>query len=293
MKKDMLKPYVYMVEGVENFVLFDMMKGNFYNFSLEGSVEELRKCLLEEELIFETKGIVPNKIMSINMRNVQSKLHIRELQIRLNGGGEETCWNRVINNAPKQYMKNGILSEIITACEYIPVAKIKIEAQDKDDDKIEQIIKGIKCNIIELKGENNVHGENLERFKSQCEERGIELALSKRKNLEKIKVEIFNFFYSKYYNPCLGHQVAIDTNGDIKPCLWFRERIGNISRDNLKDLIIAGKFDKYWEITKSKIETCKDCELRFNCDDCRVFTIKETGDLYSKSAHCNYDPYTG
>lgn len=289
---DRLKPYVYMVEGVANFALYDMLKGNFYKFSMEGSIEELRKCLLEEGLIFETAGIVPNKIMNINIRTLQEKLSVKELQIRLNGGGEDNCWSRVKKQVNKQAMTRKTLDKIIAGCEFIPVDNIRIEAEVKDMDKIALIIDNISCNKIQL----NIHGltgEELKKLEEKCRNRGIALETGKKKDLQKYKLEIFNFFYSKYFNPCLGHQVAIDTRGEIKACLWLDEIIGNIGSDNLKDLIISGKFDKYWEISMEKIETCKECEMRFTCDDCRVHTLNKTGNLYAKPGHCHYDPYTG
>ena len=281
-----------MVEGAANFALYDMLKGNFYKFSMEGSIEELRRCLLEGGLIFETRGIVPNKIMNVNIRNLQEKLSVRQFQIRLNGRGEDTCWNRVKKNVNSHYMTTETLDKIIAGLEFIPVDKIRIEAEVKDSDKIEQIIDGISCNKIQL----NIDGlsaKELKKFEAKCHKRSITLEPVKIRDLHKYKLEIFNFFYSKYFNPCLGHQMAIDTRGEIKACLWLDEIIGNIHSDNLKDLIISGKFDKYWEISMEKIETCKDCEMRFICDDCRVFTLERAGNLFAKPGHCNYDPYSG
>jgi radical SAM protein with 4Fe4S-binding SPASM domain len=91
----------------------------------------------------------------------------------------------------------------------------------------------------------------------------------------------------------LGHQVAIDTKGEIKCCLWSDDVLGNIYVDDLKDLIIRGRFDKYWEIGKDEINTCKDCELRYACDDCRIFVLKYCGQLKEKPGYCRYNPYIG
>ena len=88
MKKDRLKPHVFKVEGPVNFALYNMLTGAFYHFSTEGSVEELRKTLFEEGLIFETEGVVPSKIMKPDMAKLKNTIFLRELQIRLNGKGE-------------------------------------------------------------------------------------------------------------------------------------------------------------------------------------------------------------
>jgi radical SAM protein with 4Fe4S-binding SPASM domain len=45
-----------------------------------------------------------------------------------------------------------------------------------------------------------------------------------------------------------------------------------------------------WEITKNQIEICKDCELRYICQDCRAYTIDENN-KYSKPLKCKYDQY--
>ncbi|MCP4158097.1 MAG: radical SAM protein, partial [bacterium] len=69
--------------------------------------------------------------------------------------------------------------------------------------------------------------------------------------------------------------------------------LGDIGKDNLKDLIIAGAFDEYWELSKEKITGCKECELRFACDDCRVLAFQGTDSLEAKPPFCNYNPHTG
>ncbi len=51
-------------------------------------------------------------------------------------------------------------------------------------------------------------------------------------------------------------------------------------------------FKQYWSIKKDQIDTCKVCEFRYMCTDCRVF-IENSDDLYSKPSKCNYNPYTG
>jgi radical SAM protein with 4Fe4S-binding SPASM domain len=141
--------------------------------------------------------------------------------------------------------------------------------------------------------ESGLTPDKIEYYKKLSYGKEIKSLGDGRKKIKDLKVEIFNFFYSKYYNPCLGHQVAIDTGGEIKCCLWSEEVLGNIGTDDLKDMIIRGVFDKYWEYTKSKIESCKDCELRVACDDCRIFALQHTGKLEAKPPYCAYDPYTG
>ncbi len=293
MKKDRLKPYVYKVEGAVNFAFYDILHGQFYQFTPDGTIVELRKYLLEEGLIFETEGIVPNKLIMLELWDIQHKINIRVLQIRLNGVGEDNCWNRLKKEVKKQYMKKEILKKIISEFEYIPLHKIEIEAEENDREKIEMILNEFKFKVMELNIKNRLDKKDLDNYKEICSARDIEFSNPVKKNVKELKIEIINFLYTEFYNPCLGHQIAIDTGGEIKCCLWSDDVLGNIVSDNLKDMIVSGTFDNYWEISKEKIDSCKDCELRFACDDCRVFALVDSGRLESKPSYCNYDPYTG
>jgi radical SAM protein with 4Fe4S-binding SPASM domain len=292
-KRDRLKPYVYKVEGPVNFAFYDMLKGKFYQFSPEGNVAELRTILLENGLIFETEGIVPNKIIRQDMRDIQNNIQLRNLQIRLNGSEEDNCWNREKKNGTKRSISLYSLERLHSECLYIPIDKIRIEIEEDDPDKIAYIIRNFNFNCLELFAERGLDHTQLNLYKTMCNEKNVSIATVTKKIVNDFKVEIFNFFYSKFYNPCIGHQIALDTNGVIKSCLWSDESFGNIAEVDLKDMIIRGVFDKTWELSKRIIDVCKDCELRHACDDCRVFALNQTGSLTAKPGYCQYNPYTG
>jgi radical SAM protein with 4Fe4S-binding SPASM domain len=293
MGKDQLKPYVYKVEGAVNFAFYDMLRGAFYQITPEGSIENIRKLLLEEGLIFETGGIVPDKIIRYDIGEVQKIIQVRTLQIRLSGGGEDNCWQRKKIKSLKKYMGDDILKNIISAFQYIPIKRIQVEASEDDTEKIEKIIKEFQFKELGLNVEKGIDEKKSAYYREICIKNNIDFLGTRRKKILELKVEISNFFYSKHYNPCLGHQIAVDTEGEIKYCLWSDEVLGNISVDDLKDMIIMGSFDKYWELSKLEINICKDCELRFTCDDCRVFALKESGQINAKPSYCMYNPYTG
>jgi len=168
MKKDRLKPYVYKVEGAVNFAFYDILHGQFYQFTPDGTIVELRKYLLEEGLIFETEGIVPNKLIMLELWDIQHKINIRVLQIRLNGVGEDNCWNRLKKEVKKQYMKKEILKKIISEFEYIPLHKIEIEAEENDREKIEMILNEFKFKVMELNIKNRLDKKDLDNYKEIC-----------------------------------------------------------------------------------------------------------------------------
>lgn len=104
------------------------------------------------------------------------------------------------------------------------------------------------------------------------------------------RVNIDAFFESKSYNSCLNRKISISTNGEIKNCPAMDLTFGNIDQNFLKEAVNDVKFRKFWGIRKSQIESCKKCEFRHICSDCRAFLSPK--DIYNKPKKCNYDPYT-
>lgn len=104
-------------------------------------------------------------------------------------------------------------------------------------------------------------------------------------------VNINHYLESVTYNTCLNKKVGIDADGNIKNCPSSGTIYGNINRDKLKDVVVNESFQKVWHISKREIETCKYCEFRNICTDCRIYTLND--DLYEKPKNCNYDPFKG
>jgi len=67
---------------------------------------------------------------------------------------------------------------------------------------------------------------------------------------------------------------------------------GKVNEVSICQVINNSDFNKYWSINKNEIETCKDCEFRFCCTDCRVF-IDDKSNLNSRPSKCKYNPYQG
>ncbi len=77
----------------------------------------------------------------------------------------------------------------------------------------------------------------------------------------------------------------------------MKENFGNIDKNRLDEAISQPGFKKYWNLTKDNIESCKDCEFRYVCTDCRAYTEgsaqNKAGLDISKPLKCGYNPYTG
>jgi len=63
-------------------------------------------------------------------------------------------------------------------------------------------------------------------------------------------------------------------------------------KNKIKSFLKKNNFKKYWNITKDQIETCKDCEFRYVCTDCRAY-LKNPSSMFSKPLKCGYNPYKG
>jgi SPASM domain peptide maturase of grasp-with-spasm system len=98
------------------------------------------------------------------------------------------------------------------------------------------------------------------------------------------------------HNSCLHKKISIDITGEIKNCPAMPESFGNIMDVTLQEALENEHFKKYWNITKDDIETCKQCEFRYVCTDCRAFTerthISSNNIDTSKPLKCGYNPYT-
>lgn len=287
-----LKPWVSLIEGSKNLALYDMINGNFFRFSADMPIDQLREILVNEKLIFHTNGIVPHKVIGSNMKEIQDKIHLRVLQIRLNGRKEDYCWNRQKNDLNFSSMDSKTLERLSTMCRYIPIERIQIEAEVINDKQIQFIMGNFKADEVLLSIDDGINNQMLQDLMANlCKKTKLSILKRKTENITKGQLKISSFFYGKFYDRCLGHKIAVDTGGEIKCCLWSQEIIGNIETDDLQDLIIKGKFDFFWELTKSQIEGCKDCEMKYSCDYCSILSVKETGNYKKKPSICQYNPY--
>ena len=108
------------------------------------------------------------------------------------------------------------------------------------------------------------------------------------------KISKNQYFKNKEGNPCWYGKVAVLPNGDVLPCIMAHSnKIGNIKELSFRQIIRTSDLrDKYWDLSKDKIEICCDCEYRYACSDCRVMESID-GSLTGKNKYCTYNPSTG
>ena len=95
---------------------------------------------------------------------------------------------------------------------------------------------------------------------------------------------------SQFFNTCLNKKISIDKYGSIKNCPSMKKEFGNVGNISLSDVIDSDEFISLWKLKKDEILTCKVCEFRYMCTDCRAYT---NGNIINgKPEKCNYNPYT-
>jgi len=99
------------------------------------------------------------------------------------------------------------------------------------------------------------------------------------------------FTEAQCHNTCLNQKISVDKKGLIKGCPSMQQSCGDIKKNTIHEVLEKKVLQKLWTINKDEIEICKDCEYRYCCTDCRVFT--DNDNIYSRPSKCNYNPYLG
>lgn len=97
--------------------------------------------------------------------------------------------------------------------------------------------------------------------------------------------------FNHKYNSCWGQKAAVTADNKVRPCIYSDIDAGDLKNGNIAE--IMEELKTYWEITKDNVETCKECELRFACFDCREIARKKSGHLLAANPNCKYNPATG
>jgi SPASM domain peptide maturase of grasp-with-spasm system len=99
-----------------------------------------------------------------------------------------------------------------------------------------------------------------------------------------------SFTEAMHHNSCLNRKLSVDRRGEIRNCPSMPRSYGNAATTPLAEALEHPGFRAPWAITKDQVETCRDCEFRYVCTDCRAY-VADPADPLSKPARCSYDPY--
>jgi radical SAM protein with 4Fe4S-binding SPASM domain len=291
MINDRLKPHVHKIKGAKYLAFFDVLNGDFFHFRPGDDIDAVRQELKEAGLIFETPTMVPFKT-KLNVLDQGRELVLRKLQVRIDGCGEDNCWNRKKIGYTKKKMTISTAEKITENLQRIPIHQLMVQAVTYDREIIFYLLNSLDFEEFHFVLENGITDDEVEHLKHQTKA-DVWVGTPHPFPIKEIITDAYFFFYNQSFNSCLGNQVAIDTQGEVRPCLWWPSEVGNIHQENLKEIIIEGRFNRFWETTKSAIEVCKDCEYIYNCHDCRLNSFNPDENFLSKPVFCNYNPYTG
>jgi radical SAM protein with 4Fe4S-binding SPASM domain len=296
--KTQLSPFVYKVKGCKNYLFFNSLKKEIFIVNPEGNPLELEAQLLDNDLVIETDGVIPFKFKP-NVEAYESDLILRELQLRVTGKCPINCTES--DAVGKCKKNNTILS--FDLVEKLAGQLINFQLEQlvlvggnmlQDLELLELIRSKISASNYKILCPSCWEGQFKKEKALINEKIGFTITDSicnigeiSEKNMP---VDVKEFFYNQQFNPCWGNKFAIDINGDIKPCLWSERIYGNLNETLLLNLVLMRICDELWKLTKDKFDTCKECEFRYLCSDCRVMAEKETGNLFCKTPACTYCP---
>lgn len=100
---------------------------------------------------------------------------------------------------------------------------------------------------------------------------------------------IISYSEARNHNLYYNKKAFIAPNGDVFQSPFVDNSMGSVSKSSLKEIVEKVEFQEFWNITKDRIEVCKDCEFRYVCNDGRI-PLKKEKKYYFEEA-CTYDPY--
>ncbi|MGE5343579.1 MAG: SPASM domain-containing protein [Candidatus Omnitrophota bacterium] len=293
--KTKLSPFVYLVKGSKNHLLYDSLKGKTFSIPSEGNPAEVEKQLIENKLVIETEGIVPFKFQP-DIQRYKNNLILREIQIRITGSCHRHCTNcGEIGKCKKDHtnLNRDLIDLLADQLTRFQIETLVITGGNPllEIEKINHIRSIISALCYKILLVSSPRDEFLKE-KEIVSEKGFVLSHSichnENINQADMTMNVTRFFYHQQFNPCWGNKLAIDTNGDIKPCLWSDHILGNITNTHPANIVLTKQCDPFWELTKDKINGCRQCEFRYFCQDCRVRSERDRGQLDNKPSICSY-----
>ena len=266
-KKELFKfhEFVTIIDGYINSAIIDFIKGDIYQVPkgivkqfLSGNYLGIEKFVKDAD----SSGLlikVKNKTWIPNQNNRKEELRLLD---------------KLKNNDVVLSLEEGVdYSNVKNHVSDFNISRINYYGSKSNLKSIEKIFSGIQIDL-----------------KKKDMERCSSISMIKRGCITKTNRGFYD--YSRVFNNCWGRSIAVTKDEIVRPCIYSEISICNLNE--LKSPGIIDKLEKYWYLTKDEIETCKICELRFSCFDCREIAYRKSmGDLYAKNPNCGYNPKTG
>ncbi len=152
-------------------------------------------------------------------------------------------------------------------------------------------------NLISLKENLNTTqeiSEDIVRISDKSELGLFSASLLKKKLMDSKQFEkrilSKNILSNMISHNCFSEKIYIDTDLNVYPCIMEKRfSYGNLMTNDLVSIINNNL--SFVNMNKDIIETCKDCEFRYACFDCRPDSTSEN--YLTKPWYCPYNPYAG
>jgi radical SAM protein with 4Fe4S-binding SPASM domain len=99
--------------------------------------------------------------------------------------------------------------------------------------------------------------------------------------------------YQRTYSggcPAGTHYGRISPEGDLTPCPFIAESVGNLKDSSFKDLWNNAPLMNQLRDRKSLEGKCGTCEFSSMCSGCRARAFAETGNYMAEDNSCDYEP---
>jgi radical SAM protein with 4Fe4S-binding SPASM domain len=84
----------------------------------------------------------------------------------------------------------------------------------------------------------------------------------------------------------MGRKVILDPTGNILPCQYINDPLGNILSDSWEDIWFSPKMKRYRNVFSLLEGKCSLCKYRLVCGGCRAAALTYTGNLYGEDPRC-------
>lgn len=99
--------------------------------------------------------------------------------------------------------------------------------------------------------------------------------------------------YQRTYSggcPAGTHYSRISPEGDLTPCPFIAESVGNLKTDTFKNLWETAPLMVQLRDRKKLEGRCGSCEFSTMCSGCRARAFAETGNYMAQDPSCDYEP---
>jgi radical SAM protein with 4Fe4S-binding SPASM domain len=99
--------------------------------------------------------------------------------------------------------------------------------------------------------------------------------------------------YTRTYSggcPAATHYSRISPEGNLTPCPFIEESVGNLKTSTFKDLWENAPLMRQLRDRKNLEGKCGTCEFSAMCSGCRARAFAETGNYMAPDTSCDYEP---